>query len=335
MYDIIIVGAGLVGLYLAKLLKGFNVLVLETKREIGGKVCSGLVSTNLDRFIPIKPEFLEHKVEKAFVYFSGKVLELEKNKIAAYIIDRNKFDKYLAKSVKSEIFLNTKVEDIDMKKNFVEVKTNKGIYKSKMLVGCDGSDSIVRKKLGFKVKEIVNGTIAIVLKKNSSGFVELWFERGITDYFLWKIPRGKLTEYGMMGGDFKKLEKFFGLKTYKKKAAPIPIGTCKSYSERVLLVGDAAGQTKPWSGGGVIYGLICATCAAKTISEAFKRNDFSENFLRQYEKEWKKKIGRSIRTGMFFRWLYRNSPDFVLRAGFYLLKMFERRLKKLDMDLIN
>ena len=90
----------------------------------------------------------------------------------------------------------------------------------------------------------------------------------------------------------------------------IPISPIKrAYSDRVLAVGDAAGQTKPTTGGGIYYGILSAKAAANTANLAFKTGDFSSATLRNYEKEWRKQIGPEVRRGAFFRNLFERLSD--------------------------
>jgi len=76
-----------------------------------------------------------------------------------------------------------------------------------------------------------------------------------------------------------------------------------------LAVGDAAGQTKPTTGGGIYYGILSAKAAANTVNLAFKTGDFSTATLRNYEKEWRKQIGPEVRRGVFFRKLFERLSD--------------------------
>ena len=62
---------------------------------------------------------------------------------------------------------------------------------------------------------------------------------------------------------------------------PLP----KTYADRILVVGEAAGQVKPTTGGGIYYGLMCADIAADTLHQAFQAHDFSESRLASYQKE--------------------------------------------------
>jgi len=336
MYDVIIVGAGPVGLYTAGLLESrLKVLVIESKEKLGTKACSGLYSTKLAGFVDIKKDFVEHKVKSALLHSpNGAVVKLEKKETTAFVVDRGLFEKYLAKRVKSKIMIKTRVTKIDVQKENVIVYTNRGEFKAKMVIGCDGANSVVRKNFGVQPKEIVNGLIAIVEKKDLSDFVDMWFDKElISDGFFWKIPRGHTIEYGALGNKitFRDLEKFFGLKNYEKKAAFIPIGPCKSYFERTLLIGDAAGITKPWSGGGLIFGFTCANIARDIIFKAFDKNDFSEKFLKAYEKLWKEKIGKSIKFGLFARGIYKHMNNGQVNMAFGKMK-YMKKLSGLDMD---
>ena len=76
-----------------------------------------------------------------------------------------------------------------------------------------------------------------------------------------------------------------------------------------MLVGDAAAQVKPTSGGGIYPGLICATHCANTAIEALEKNDFSPSFLKKYQKNWEKEIGFELKIGMKFRKIFKNLSD--------------------------
>jgi len=83
---------------------------------------------------------------------------------------------------------------------------------------------------------------------------------------------------------------------------PIPLGAIRNtYTDRLLVVGDAAGHVKPTTGGGIYFGLLCADLAIETTIAAFKAKDFSSNFLRRYEINWKKKIEFDLTMGLYLR----------------------------------
>lgn len=340
--DIIIIGAGPVGLYTGKLLSsnGLRVMILEEHREIGKPLhCSGLVSRRIERFV--KPgNFVEHEVIGAKIYFGEKELKLKKPETAAYVINREKFDRYLAELAKKsgcEILTNSRVEKIVISDTHVKVKTKDKEFQGKIVLGCDGSNSVLWKE---KPKERIPGLIVITSERNFSKYVEIFINKNIApDGFLWKIPRGKTTEYGMWstGSEIKRLVKFFSL---EKKAVIgsygglIPLGLKKTYFNRTLLIGDSASQVKPWSGGGLIYGLLCSRIAYKVIKKAFQRNDFSEKVLKEYESRWKGILGKRIQTGMFFRRVFKRTDERWIETGFDALRVFTPLLNRLDMDFL-
>ena len=149
-----------------------------------------------------------------------------------------------------------------------------------------------------------------------------WGSKVSRGYFGWAIPidDGR-TRVGVMT-DGNALE---GLKNILEEVGPytnicsdigkvkrrgISFGTIsKSYSERVIAVGEAAGLVKTTTGGGIYYGLISAEMASKVIKEAFQKEDFSAKFLSKYEKLWGRDLGREIRFGRYFHKFYSRLND--------------------------
>jgi flavin-dependent dehydrogenase len=128
------------------------------------------------------------------------------------------------------------------------------------------------------------------------------------DFFSWIIPHN--SEYGMITS----IRPYEYFQYFKNKlhlpegdvySSPISIGCTKSYANRAILVGDACSQTKPLTGGGIIFSLIAAKHAIKIINEACEKKRFDEEFLADYENRWKKDLGSEIRKQMLARKVYR------------------------------
>ena len=86
---------------------------------------------------------------------------------------------------------------------------------------------------------------------------------------------------------------------------PLP----KTYEDRVLVVGDAAGLAKPTTGGGIYYALLSGEMAAETVDDALSAEDYSARRLKRYEQTWRATFGRELRVGYYARVLYEAMGD--------------------------
>ena len=83
----------------------------------------------------------------------------------------------------------------------------------------------------------------------------------------------------------------------------------RTFGDGVVVVGDAAGQVKPTSGGGIYYSLLAGEMAADTIHQAFSRQDLSASFLSSYERRWKELMGPEMKVGSSARRLFEVLQD--------------------------
>ena len=93
------------------------------------------------------------------------------------------------------------------------------------------------------------------------------------------------------------------------------LGLIKTAFQQTLLVGESACQVKPWSCGGVVYGFACADIARDVILEAFRKQDFSEQVLSRYDREWKAELGGNISLGMTIRSMLKQMTCFPYSAA--------------------
>jgi len=315
MYDLAVIGAGPVGSYLASLCApSMDVLVLEEDDQAGGKACSGLVSPRFVNMLPegVRNSVVQNRVSAAIIHFMGQSFEFRKKGTAAYVIDRNALDKELASHAASkgaEMKYRENVLMIENVKDSVRIKTSRHTFEAHIAAGCDGARSASARAVGFRPAELLNGLIIYSTEHSDSDTVEMWFDKSIVkDGFFWKIPRGDETEYGCIGKNlsFRVLEVFFrlGKADVRRSAAPVPIGPGKSVAGNILLIGDAAAQTKPWSGGGLAYGFIAAEEASEIIARAVRTGDTSK--LGLYENAWKRHLMKDINAGMMLREFYKD-----------------------------
>jgi flavin-dependent dehydrogenase len=277
-----IIGCSINGAYLAyRLTKdGHDVTVFEAKDEIGGKPCSGLVSERIWDFIPRNDSLIENKISAVELRFPNKKVEVEfsPNMLA---VDRNGLDKYvaqLAEKAGAKIKLGhraVKIIAVGKSKPHLVVETGgrTAVQEFDRIVGCDGANSFVREQAGAPRPSFRLGIYKTLKKKGKKGIVEV---TPTSDGFRWKIPRGRTVEIGALEKPDKAKIAFKGPKQGRLRSAIIPEGLTVSRDNRLALCGDAAGLAKPWSGGGIIWGMIAANLLAASKLDIARYNRLLE-----------------------------------------------------------
>ncbi|MBU5688240.1 MAG: NAD(P)/FAD-dependent oxidoreductase [Candidatus Aenigmarchaeota archaeon] len=354
IYDVIVIGAGPAGGKTAELAAslGLNVLVIEEHEEIGLPVqCTGIDSHRIIQLSGLKEsDIVINKVNRARFYSqNGNFLELESKK-TVYVIDRHKLDKNIAiNAVKkgAEILTGTRFKDFKRSGNYLMVHTSSGNFKTKLLVGADGPNSSVARKAKIEQpKEYLIGYQETIKDDFSENIVELWFGKDITpDFFAWVVPENKNWARVGLAAKNKAVDYFrnFIKKRFKQEydkkdvlGGVIRYGLIKSsVADNILLVGDAASHVKPYSGGGIIYGLIAAKFAAESCFLAVEKNRFDKEFLnKEYDQKWKKVLSPAIKRGLFLHDLIHIMPNWLFSLSLNIAKPFRPLLNNLDMDLL-
>lgn len=308
MYDVVVVGAGVAGSYIASKLDA-EVLVLEKDSRSVIKD-SGIVSSDFNNFFKDKALIKNKISEMQFISPSGKSFILGSDEPFAYILKRKDFAQRLRNQARKNAEIRfEKVNNINHLANALEVCTENGTYECKLVVGADGASSTVRKSLDITDPLLYAGIFTRTRQTLDADKIKIFFNKYFSpDFFSWLIPQNN--EYGIVTAVrpneyFNYFKKKLELPEGDTHSSLIPVGCTKSYSSRAILVGDACGQTKPLTGGGIIFSLTSAEHAVKIIDEACKTKRFDEDFLRQYEILWKSEIGAEIRKQMILRRIYR------------------------------
>lgn len=341
-YDVVIIGAGPVGIYTAiKLTKaGFRILVIEEDAQVGKpRFCTGLISKEaFDRFY-LPREAIENEFNSAWIISPfGKMVCLKSKTIQVYATDRAVFDHRLylqAKEAGVEFLLNCYCSGLKLNDNYVEERITfdgqETTIKSEVAVLATGIKYNLHRCVGLNAPAKFLDCSQIQATGNSDGGIEIFIGNSIAPHsFAWILPlKEKKLRIGLSTYQNSYLYLKLFLKNLKKKGRineenfnimrrPVPLGTIKStYACRILVAGDAAGQVKPTTGGGIYFGLLCAELSAKTVIEAFKAGDFSERFLRRYEINWKKKIEFDLTMGLYLRKLIARLNDEQIEKLFH------------------
>ena len=271
-----IVGCSINGAYLAyRLAKaGHDVTVFEEKKNIGGKACSGLVSERIWGFIPRDEKLIENKINAVEIRFPRKKIKVEFNP-PMLAVNRTELDRYvarLAEGAGARIKTGHKVVKIiavgKSKPHLVAETDGRTVAQEfDRIVGCDGANSHIREQLELTRPSFRLGMYKMLKRRGKKSTVEV---TPTTDGFKWKIPRGATTEAGAMEKPDRMRAAFRRAKAYR--AAIIPEGLVLSKHKRFALCGDAAGLTKPWSGGGIIWGMTAANLLAGSGLDVAKYN---------------------------------------------------------------
>ncbi|MBI2626291.1 MAG: NAD(P)-binding protein [Candidatus Nealsonbacteria bacterium] len=272
-----IVGAGITGLYLAWKLseKGHKVEVFEKKNAIGKEACSGLFSERILNFIPQSKKLIQNEINFVLIHFPKKTIRVDFAK-RFFVMDHAELDRLIA-----NLAANSGAE-IKLSQNVSRIVLDKLKNEFDRIIGCDGANSEVRKYFGLPESNYRLGILGFVPEKNNFNYVETW---PVKNGFIWKIPRGEEAEYGIIAdmNEARKLLDDFCLKNdihlQNIKSALIPQGLIMPKNSKAALCGDAAGLTKPWSGGGVVWGLTAADFLLKNFPDMLKYRQASKRFF--------------------------------------------------------
>ena len=160
----------------------------------------------------------------------------------------------------------------------------------------------------------------------SADAVELHFGRTIApEGFVWAVPIVRAGRCRLKIGVLARGDAAGYLKTFLRRpdvrerlleepGEPIrrllplkPIA--KTYGDRILVIGDAGGFTKPTTGGGIFYSLLTASLATETLVEAFAAGRLDEEYLERYERRWQERLGQELRVGDWLRQLVTRCSD--------------------------
>ena len=311
-YDVIIAGGSIAGLLCAREVanRGHSVLVLEEDYEIGTpEHCGGLVSISALEELGIVPhrKSLAHYIETAEIFSPlGKRFSIESKKQKVAEINRRELDKQIALQAKkngAEIRVKTSFKGI------IDdgVNTSDGKINCKIIVDARGVSSLINKDRTGILSSAQYEVYADWIKK---GTVEVYFDqKKYPGFFAWIIPSsdgiGKVGVAGKGINASQIIQEFLSSKgnysTIRKIFAPIWIkGPIKKFvSKNIVTIGDAAGQSKPTTAGGIYSCGLGGILAGRAISKYLKTKD--ENDLYEYQKLWMKKFGNEFEKQLLAR----------------------------------
>ena len=310
-YDVIIAGGSVSGLLAGREIaaKGLSVAILEEDAEIGTpEHCGGLVSINGIQNLGIVPSnnAIENKIKHARIFSYSKIFELNAEEQKVIVLDRRVLDKQIAFqtqrlggdirvrcSMRSISQKNDSGNDDDHHHYYYDVRTSEGNLKCNYFVDARGVTSILQRNREGVLQSAQYEVYASWIERDT---IEVKFDNErYPGFFAWIIPTGRgKAKVGVAG---KSINAANALKSYidskgqsysviRKVYAPIWVrGPLETFVfGRTLIIGDAAGQTKPTTAGGIYTCGMGGIFAGRAIAEAIQQNN--DKLLYDYQKNW-------------------------------------------------
>ena len=341
-YDVAVVGAGPAGSTFARHMaeEGFKVALLEKKKEIGVPLqCAGLLGKKIKKVNILPDEFIINPVNGAFLHSpEDTVLSVSKEKPEAYVVDRIGYDKFLAQLALdsgAELFLNHRVEKVDSAEGVITLKNNETKISAEVVVGADGHSSIVSDAFNLPAEsfQAAQYLIDVGEKRFQKDYVHLYVDSRVSPGFLWAIPLSESTARVGLFADanyqqltvilnelLTKRSELKGATILKKYYGVIPKYNPqkKLVKDKVILLGDAASQVKPTTGGGLIMGFSCAEIASRAAINALETEN--TELLMNYSKEYHDKFKNELKVQLMVHKIFKSLSDSELEYMFRKLK---------------
>ena len=348
MFDVIIVGAGPAGttaaLYAHRL--GLNCILLDKAVFPRDKICGDALSgksVRIMRELGILDELnnLDGSEINRITFGSPKNIQFDVNLkgtqnndqiTKGFVIPREIFDNYLFEKADAvtETLQGFSVKDLIIENDCVMGiigKTKNGIeeeIRAPIVMGCDGSNSIVARKLGLYEMEMDHTSVAVRCYyegvKGLTDQIELHYVKEVNPGYFWLFPAGDGRAnigIGLSKSDMKKenrtlrqiMDEVTQTEYFKERFADakqlerpvgwnLPLGSIhrKNHGNGFMLLGDAAGLVDPFTGEGIGNAMVSGQYAMEVAAKSKLSGDFSEKAFAEYDELLWRDIGKELRT---------------------------------------
>jgi geranylgeranyl reductase family protein len=344
MLDVAIVGGGPGGMAAARSLAagGWSVTVFEEHPQVGTPVhCTGVLAEDVIASLNLPAEAVLNALNTVrFVAPAGHSFDYTTATTEAVVIDRAIFDAALgrrAELVGAAVVRGRRVNAIEQVDNGVRLTLGDGehVLARSVILAC-GANYTFQKRLGLGLPSTFLQSAQLELAAATPCDVEIHFGSEIAPKgFAWAVPvrrtAGTFARIGVMAesdpGEFfsrmlARVRDRWGVAP-ADSAAPkrrmLPLGSVKrTYADRVLAVGDAAGLVKPTTGGGIYYSVVSGEIAAEVLASRLAVDDLSAGAMREYERRWRDRFQPEFSAQLALRFVAQRMRDSDIDALFTL-----------------
>lgn len=336
--DVLVVGAGPAGSLTAKhaALKGVDVILIDKKSEIGSpKRCAEGVSKEGLKKLHIEPTsrwVTKELMGVRLIAPNGNSVWLNEEKVklpeAGYILERKVFDKHMAMDAAragAKIMIKTIATGLRREEDHlvatVETMGQEFEIKAKIVVGADGPESRVGRWVGLKttlkpknMESCAQFEMANV-KMEDPNSIEFYFGTVAPGGYAWIFPKGDdiaNVGLGILSTEtdktaYQHLLEFVENNPATRDAQPVelniggdPVGGMlkELVTDNFMLVGDAASQVNPLTGGGIIAAMEAGSYAGGVAAAAVKSGDCSAENLQKYQERCEENIGAKFQRDL-------------------------------------
>ena len=346
MHDVVIVGAGPAGLYTALRLagRGYDVVVLEEHQAVGQPVhCTGVIAREAFDEFALSPDTVLNELTTArFISPSGLDVFYRSGRAEAVVIDREAFDLRLAEQAVgagARIVCGARAEAIRADRDGVSVAlARRPVVRARACVLACGGRYGLHRQLDLGRPSLFLMTTQREFPAARAGDVELYFGAGVAPKgFGWAVPvcrdgRPHVRIGVMCDTDaphyFDRMVDRVGRRwgVSPEAGCPprqkvLPLTTVRrTFGDRLLVVGDAAGLVKPTTGGGVYYSLVSAALAADVLSGALTRDELGAASLAEYERRWRARFDAELAAQLTLRAVAQRMSDADIENLFELAR---------------